>query len=715
VGNLRGRRSAALPVIGLFLACLGAGSLVAACSSGDDAESGDDANLTEFPEGAMLKVSIDGAVGVLLDDLKALPDAEGSAIKANLQKQTPDFWKERARMQIRLTNQRQYFRQYYHGDPGSGFDQEKTKIAEPGKGQLPLPPMVDPTGADIWSKDITLSGSPTVEQVDGHQVLVQKYKYAGTVITDKDSPGKSDKLLANVGGKVQEDYVLPVDPDYLRQRTGLACLTESEFPPNSVDNENAWRFFEQSCKKGTKNDCHTEDEIRLGQVTEDCGQAIKGHIGTSKMAVRFERVAYDRATADKVRVGTMTTPAGMRGADMSVRKDDLEINRLVWRYVSGASCEVEESDMADNHKSSCVVRPEQIKADGGGWRHVLEFNATGYNVGNYPVHIGNVNYFVENGVQTQVEDHGIFEKSTCHKHYHFKHYGDFLLSGTSAINKKNGFCLESTTRYSNNEISPIFTQYGRCINQGVEIGWGDEYEAGLTCQWLDVTDTNPGKAKIGFFSNPDGFLCEGVPDGAAPLTPDGFPTVDTKITKWEKTDFKTDTGKPVDKPACKFTTDKWKSNNKEEADVDISKTGGLVSQACRLDGEPHGKHYAMGPERDCGFKNTGTAADSFVECTAGQQVTLSCEAQGDKTQVLRVCEASHTVGGAIDCMLSAPGAARVASDSLASGVVSPGKATTVTFTCPAARDKKETGGRYSLYGGSYIASDAPQAIKCTPQ
>src|SRR5262249_26808158 len=163
----------------------------------------------------------------------------------------------------------------------------------------------------------------------------------------------------------------------------------------------------------------------------------------------------------------------------------------------GESCEVKESDMADNHKSSCVVRPEDIEKDGGGWRHVLMFNATGYNVGNYPVHIGNVNYLVEEGIKTEVEDHGVFEKSACHNHYPFKHYGDFLFSGGTPVNKKNGSCLETTTRYSNNEISPIFTEYGHCIHQGVEIGWGDEYEAGLTCQWVDVTDAKAGKAKLG--------------------------------------------------------------------------------------------------------------------------------------------------------------------------------------------------------------------------
>jgi hypothetical protein len=709
---LRRRRVFGYPLVGLVLT-----AVTAACATADDGADGDSAAVSAFPDGALINVSMESQVGVLLDDLQALPPAEAAKIQADIMAKPQDFWKERARMQLRLTIQRQYFRQYYHGKQGEDFATEKQLVANPEFGQLPLTPMVTPDGKDNWSKDITINGAPTVQTIDGHKFALVKYSYKGVLVTDKDSPGRSDKNLKNVGGSVQEDHQLPVDPDQIRQRTGIACLTESEFPPNSVDSENAWRFFEQSCTKDST-DCHTEDEIRTGQVREDCVAALQAHTGLQKASLKFQRVAYDRATADKYRVGTVTTDASgnaVNGPDMTVRKDDLAVNRLVWKYVSGTSCEIQESDMSDDHKSSCVVRPEQIQADGGGWRHVLEFNATGYNVGNQPIHIGNVNYFVEQSVKTQTEDHGIFEFSACHKHYHFKHYGDFLLGGTNSINKKNGFCLESTTRFSNNEVAPIFTEYGRCINQGVEIGWGDEYEAGLLCQWVDVTDSKPGKSTLGFFSNPDGFLCEGTFKGAAPLQADGKPGPDTQITQWEHTTFKTDKGGPVDKPACNFSRPDWQSNNKQQVDVTIPQTGGLVSAACRIDGEPTGNHYTFGPGRDCGLKNAGPAADSFQSCTPGQAVTLSCSTSAATSQVLRVCEGSQTVGGAIDCMNAGLNVTPNPWDSLASTVVTPAAPVTVSFTCPAARDKKETGGRYAVYGGAFVASDAPGAITCTAQ
>jgi hypothetical protein len=698
-----------------MIGCIGlALALSAACAAGPEEEEDTGSAIEDFPEGALIDVSMRSTVGVLLDDLAALPPAEAARIEAEVLAMPFPFWQERARMQLRLTTQRQYFRHYYHGDPGWTFAEQKSEIANPEKGQLPLPPMVDPDGNDLWTKDITIAGAPVIKSYEGHRIAVVEYTYRGKLVTDKESPARSDRALATVGGRVAEPHHLPIDPDLLRQRTGLACLTETEFPPGSVDSENAWRFFEQSCTKNSTG-CHLESEIRNGEVREDCIEALRAHTGLVKTELQFQRIPYDRAVASQLRFGTVTKDKRgriLKGADMTVRKDDLEINRLLWRYVNDASCEIQESDMADNHKSSCVVRPDEIVRDGGGWRHVLMFNATGYNVGSAPVHIGNVNYLVETGVQTQAEDHGVFELSTCHGHYHFKHYGDFLFSGSTSINKKNGFCLQSTTRYSNNELSPIFTEYGRCIHQGVEVGWGDEYEAGLTCQWVDVTDAKPGPANLGFFSNPDGFLCEGTLKGATDLNERGLPTPDSRITRWEKTEFVTDTGKQVDRPACNFQRDDWKSNNREDVPVTIPEAGGLVSQPCRLDGEPKGTHWTFGETRDCALKNAGPAPNAYQTCTPGETVELACSTSGTSSQVVRVCEGSHVVGGAIDCLTPALNSRRNPWEAMAEAVVSPAQQKTVTFTCPGPRDKKELGGRYSIYAGAYVASGTNEPITC---
>ena len=81
----------------------------------------------------------------------------------------------------------------------------------------------------------------------------------------------------------------------------------------------------------------------------------------------------------------------------------------------------------------------------------------------------------------------MFEYSTCHQHYHFSHYGKFSLGfGNQHFVSKRAFCLESTSRYANNETTPLTHPYS-CHFQGIEAGWGDDYIAGIDCQWIDVS------------------------------------------------------------------------------------------------------------------------------------------------------------------------------------------------------------------------------------
>src|SRR4051812_8126670 len=120
MANLR-RRLGVLPIAGLLL-------LACSSTAEDDSESGAEAQ-SDYPAGALIGVSMKSTVGVLLDDLKALPAAESSALEAKIIAKPADFWKERVRQQMRLTLQRQYFRHYYYGEPGETFADEKKTIA----------------------------------------------------------------------------------------------------------------------------------------------------------------------------------------------------------------------------------------------------------------------------------------------------------------------------------------------------------------------------------------------------------------------------------------------------------------------------------------------------------------------------------------------------------------------------------------------------------
>jgi hypothetical protein len=384
--------------------------------------------------------------------------------------------------------------------------------------------------------------------------------------------------------------------------------------------------------------------------------------------LRYERIAWDDALAAEYRVGELVTKGA---ANVRPVREALDVNRVVYRYVAADSCEVQEG---------CVT--------GTGWRRLLRFEASLLNVGDTAMHIGDVDYFVEatDGSTTDLGQHGIFEYSACHDHYHFQHYGDFGFSvgGETTVGLKRAFCLETGTRAFNNEGTPMVSPYAACEYQGLTPGWGDEYGANLDCQWMDITDLDtskgPVEAELSFLANPDGFLCEGTP------------VVDDE-GNWTfvKTEFETRDGKPVDKPACEYTGG-WKDDNFEKAAVTVPAAGGYVTEPCT--------RGQIGPLRDCGF-----SGGALLACTPGAQVTYTCAAPAASApQVLRVCEASD---------LLATGTACTYLDSLANIVVE--GEVEVTLACPGPRDANEPGGSIALYGAPVWPGDAAAEVACQPK
>ena len=273
------------------------------------------------------------------------------------------------------------------------------------------------------------------------------------------------------------------------------------------------------------------------------------------------------------------------------------------------------------------------------------------------------------------------EFSSCHQHYHFSHYGQFQY-GTIPGSKK-AFCLEDTDRTHNDELTSLTPNHQSCQLQGITAGWGDEYQFGLPCQGVDITDadtdsTNPADTTLSFVANPDQFICE------------GFPVLDSSGNPiFDPTSFISDTGLPVSRERCTFTPG-YAANNSASANVPPRDGASFVSTSC--------KNGEIGPLRDCGFSAQPIQTNS---CAPGQRVRLSCKSD-DSPQVLRVCEKSEALGG-IDCTLR---------DSLANLVVKPG-GTALNFTCPAVRDASVAGtGGYSIYRAPLLSSQTAEAIAC---
>ncbi len=580
--------------------------------------------------GALVQVTMNGTVGVVLDEI---PEEHREAYAGFVMSRPFAYWGDRARSQLRLTSLRLSYRN------------------AKGKKQLPLPP------EELWK--VQMQGTPTRATIDDHDVITMAYKFSATILTDAASVAVSEPSLAKVGGTWKESFVFPVDPEFIFQRTGFACMNESQFPPNSMDAEESDLFFDDRCqveKKLSNTGCH---QTQLPKVS--CVTAIKQSIGAVNGDVVFTRVAWDKKVADSVRRGTVTST---QGADLVPYREEFLKNRNTYRYIAPNSCAVQEK---------CVT--------GTGWRHIVMFPTADLNAGAKPLEIGFVDYFLKKQ-NSVLEQHGLFELSACHKHYHFEHYGTFSFGdqAPAVLTRKNGFCLQPTARLWNNEASPLHHPYTDCLEQGVASGWIDEYRMGLECQWLDVTGLSTGQPyPLTFETNPEGFLCEGTPNKDQ-----------NGKQIFEPTDVKTEDGRAVSRPSCVFSPG-WKDNNKESYDISLLNAGeSYLTQKCR-DG-------LSGPLRNCGFTNK----KQLFNCTPGKQVTITCRIpQNNHPQMVRVCEGSRAHNVGIPCTYN---------DALANATINTQR--DITFTCPKGRDDVETGGTFSYLFGQLFPHDPAAAVDC---
>jgi hypothetical protein len=614
------------------------------------------ARPADLPDGALIGITMDSQAGVLLDEVPL--EMREQVIDALLDR-PESFWRELAGRQVRLTKRRLNFRNFVYG----------------GKGQLPLPP------EELWSIRLDPAG-PGRQQVDGHDLVTIGYSLSSTLLTGEDSPGEAEQALEEVGGRWEEPFVLPLDPDLLLQRTGNTCLNEAGFPPNSFDSENAYVFFDYTCEADSIGvlGCH-----RSRAPSQSCLEAMADRVGVVETAVTFERLEWDADLADEVRLGEVSH---VDSPDLKVLGERLETNRVIYRYFPVDSCALAESCVASS-----------------GWRRLLQFEASVHNVGGEALDVGAV--ITDNLVRN------LFQYNSCHAHFHFSDYGDFFFSGAGEdVASKQAFCVESTDRLSNNEFSPLTHSFS-CSSQGIQAGWIDEYHAGLDCQWIDITEATipaePEQVSLAFTSNPDYFLCEGTP------------VLDDEGNRvWEPSGMTTEDGRDMERPQCDLVSD-WDVNNHESLAMSLSPSGSFVTEPC-ASGQ-------LGPLRNCGFAEqlAGITAPAVTQtdgsrsqatrpapnelespfaCTPGQAVQMSCSVEdGAAAQVLRICEYSKLLGTGLAC----------ARQDALSNVTVGREATAVTFTCPFPRDEDEPGGSYSIYTAPIFDEHAAAPISCTVQ
>jgi hypothetical protein len=127
---------------------------------------------------------------------------------------------------------------------------------------------------------------------------------------------------------------------------------------------------------------------------------------------------------------------------------------------------------------------------GTGWRTILRFTVAVPNIGSRDLALG-----------VPANNPDVFHYSTCHSHHHFDNFAIYqLLDGNDVIasGHKQAFCLEDTISFA----WPFELAQFDCANQGISRGFTDFYEDALPCQWIDVTDVNPGDYTLRIELNP---------------------------------------------------------------------------------------------------------------------------------------------------------------------------------------------------------------------
>lgn len=605
--------------------------LVVGCAAGVEEDIGSVSAEARAPDpGALIRMQMTSTVGVLLDEIPAGALREAAAAEAL--SRGAAFWQARAKQQTALTGFRLNWReQWYSADWSSNPN---------GRGPLPLPP------EEIWT--ITLHSSPRRVVDRLHDMVVVDYTFSTYLLSDRFSPEQVEPALAEIGGTFAEYFSLPTDPELLFQRTGYACMDEDEYPPGSVFEEAVRYFYDDTCGQESPSAqiCHYTEFPQ-----HSCVHALKYNTGIVATSMNFQRVAYSATIANSVRVGAQTDSTG---SDIEVVPEWMENeNAVFYRWFDAGSCEEQEGSV-----------------NGLGWRRLLAFSATVKNVGVRDISLGNTTdpanpWNVANNL----------EYSACHDHYHFSQYGDFFYG--TAPGTKQAFCLEDTGRFHNNEQTTLRAKHLVCENMGITPGWGDEYQWGISGQWVDITGMDTRRAaNLRFDFNPNGFICEGVPV----LDARGNPV-------FEPTSFTNDEGEIMYRQVCNYSPN-YGANNSGSVSVAVG-SGSFVNKACARD--------QIGPRRDCGF----TLPSTPRSCTPGATVTLQCSSRG-AAQVLRVCEKSAVLGG-IPCAYR---------ESEANTIVGSGGTTTVSFTCPEVRDAPGTGG-YTMMQAPVLPSSGSATITCT--
>jgi hypothetical protein len=401
-----------------------------------------------------------------------------------------------------------------------------------------------------------------------------------------------------VDGGGTDGGVIPVD----------AGMDGSAIPPDGGFDGGFDAGFDAGAPDGgpvTPEGCNPDGGIECdGDWTGRCMATCGVGECCSPQGGRFECVARD-------------TEGNCPAADIWVDEERINSSSVdvEWQYFEADDCAIVEG---------CV--------DAAGWRRLMRFPTWTPNTGGADLFLGR-----------PADMASYFEYSSCHGHYHFNSYAQYELEGADgsvvATGHKQAFCLLDYYQYPGTDGRGAVYN---CSNQGIQRDWQDVYGQHLDCQWVDVTDVEPGDYTLRIDVNFDHILNE--------------------------SDYTNNTASvTVTVPPDTEATD--------------------VTMACAT--------VTSSADRDCGLTR-----EAVHSCTPGATVSVGCSSvcglgscTGDP--FIRVCAASDDPG--------CTGRRAIASNDdsgCGAGACTAGDCCSRTsFTCPA-------GGSYVVFYGPYRSSSA---------
>jgi hypothetical protein len=213
--------------------------------------------------------------------------------------------------------------------------------------------------------------------------------------------------------------------------------------------------------------------------------------GSTTAAVDTESSTTE-STGGSDSTGT-TGDAGIADIDMSVVLEDTVASvRTEMRNFTEDSCA---------YVDGCL--------GGFGQRRLLRFSTITPNLGDADFHVGN-----------PTDNPELFVQSACSGTFLFDDYARYRLLDADGIEvgtgHKSAFALIDLAPFTD-DAGPA--QYGFGQDMGISVGWADIYDAGLDCQWVDITDVPAGDYTLELAINPDEVVAEATFDNNVLLVP----------------------------------------------------------------------------------------------------------------------------------------------------------------------------------------------------